>query len=213
MELINFILHFEQHLRDFIFHYHGWIYALLFLIIFAETGFVVTPFLPGDSLLFTVGMLAAEGLLDHYLAFGLLMTAAVAGDNVNYWIGRYVGPAVFKSENSRLLNRKHLERAHAFYEKYGGKAIILARFVPIVRTFSPFVAGIATMHYPRFLTFCVTGGLLWMGIFIFGGYYFGSLPIVKQNFKLMILAIIILSVMPIVYEWLKARRKNSTGGL
>lgn len=207
MELIQFILHFEQHLREFVLHYHAWIYALLFLIIFAETGLVVTPFLPGDSLLFAVGALAAEQLLDPVLAFGLLAIAAIAGDTVNYWVGRFFGPRIFHSENSRWLNRKHLQRTHVFYEKYGGKAIILARFVPIIRTFAPFVAGIGTMNYGRFILFNVVGGITWIGFFIFGGYYLGNLPVIKDNFKIMLILIILLSVMPIVYEWWRSRRE------
>jgi len=207
MEIIDFILHIEDHLRAFVLQYHLWIYGLLFLIIFAETGFVVTPFLPGDSLLFTVGVLGAEKLLDQHLAFLLLGIAAIGGDTVNYSIGRFLGPKVFHSESSPWLNRKYLDRAHGFYEKYGAKAIILARFVPIVRTFAPFVAGIGTMQYGRFLLYNAVGGTIWVALFIYSGYFFGNLPLVKQNIKLVIIGIIVISVLPILFEWWKARRE------
>ena len=210
MEIIDFILHIEEHLREFVQQYDTWIYALLFLIIFAETGFVVTPFLPGDSLLFTVGVLAADGIMDANLAVMLLIIAAITGDALNYWIGRFVGPKVFYSESSRFLNRKHLDRAHAFYEKYGGKAIVLARFVPIVRTFAPFVAGIGTMHYGKFLAYNAIGGVLWVSLFIYAGFHFGNIPIVKQNIKLVIIGIIIVSILPIIFEWWRAKRESAS---
>jgi membrane-associated protein len=206
MELIDFILHAEVHLRDFLAAHGHWIYLLLFLIIFAETGLVVTPFLPGDSLLFTLGIMAAEGLLDVQTLFWLLLAAAILGDTVNYWIGAWVGPRAFHYPDSRWFRREYLNRAHAFYEKYGGKAIVLARFVPIVRTFAPFVAGIGTMDYRRFIIFNVTGGLAWISTFLFGGYFLGSLPGVKSNMKLIVLLIILVSVMPIAYEWWRARQ-------
>lgn len=209
MEFIQFILHFEQHLREFILTYHAWIYALLFLIIFAETGLVVTPFLPGDSLLFAVGALAAEQLLDPTIVFGLLALAAILGDTVNYWVGRWIGPRVFHADTGRWLNRQHLQRAHDFYEKYGGKAIILARFVPIIRTFAPFVAGIGTMNYSRFISYNVIGGVVWIGFFIWGGYYLGNLPIIKENFKIMLILIILLSITPILYEWWQAKKTQA----
>ncbi len=208
MEFIDFILHAEVHLREFLVAYGLWIYLLLFLIIFAETGLVVTPFLPGDSLLFTLGIMAAEGLLDIQALFGLLLAAAILGDTVNYSIGAWVGPRAFHYPDSRWLRREHLTRAHAFYEKYGGKAIVLARFVPIVRTFAPFVAGIGTMEYRRFILFNVTGGLAWISLFLLGGYYLGNLPGVKSNMKLIVVLIVLVSVMPIVYEWWRARQAS-----
>ena len=202
-QLIDFILHIDVHLKEIIADYGLWTYGILFLIIFAETGFVVTPFLPGDSLLFAAGAFCASeetGLNVHLMAL-LLWTAAVLGDTVNYWIGAKVGPRVFTREDSIFLRKKHLERAHAFFEKFGGRAIILARFVPIVRTFIPFVAGIGEMHY---------GGFAWVYGFVYAGYFFGGHPLVQQNFKLVIIAIIILSVLPMVFEfgrnWLAARR-------
>ena len=206
--IINFILHIDVHLNSIIVHYGAWTYGILFLIIFCETGFVVTPFLPGDSLLFAAGAFAAAGSLNVAVLLALLWFAAVAGDNVNYWIGRTLGPKVFHSE-SRLLNRKHLIQANAFYERHGGKAVIMARFVPIVRTFSPFVAGVGAMRYARFLIFDIAGGALWIALFIFAGYFFGNIPAVKKNFELVIVAIILLSVMPMVFHWLRERRRAS----
>lgn len=201
--LIDFILHIDRHLAEIIANYGMWTYGLLFLIIFAETGFVVTPFLPGDSLLFAAGAFCAKpetGLNVHLMA-GLLFVAAVIGDTVNYWIGAKIGPAVFKREDSVFLRRKHLDRAHAFFEKYGGRAIILARFVPIVRTFVPFVAGVGQMTYSRFLAFNVIGGFVWIYFFVYAGYGFGNQPFVQKNFKLVIVVIIILSILPIVFEF------------
>jgi len=204
--VIDFILHIDVHLNAMILQYGTWTYAILFLIIFMETGFVVTPFLPGDSLLFAAGAFAAAGSLNPWVILFLLWFAAVAGDNLNYMIGHYLGPKVFHTR-SRLLNRKHLERAHAFYEKHGGKAVIMARFVPIVRTFSPFVAGVGAMRYPRFLAFDVSGGLLWIALFTFGGYFFGNIPAVKKNFELVIIGIIFVSVLPMVIHWLRERKR------
>lgn len=208
--LIDFILHIDRHLAEIIADYGAWTYAVLFLIIFAETGLVVTPFLPGDSLLFAAGAFCAKpetGLNVHLMA-GLLFIAAVIGDTLNYWIGAKLGPAVFKREDSIFLRRKHLERAHAFFEKYGGRAIILARFVPIVRTFVPFVAGVGQMTYSRFIAFNVIGGFIWIYFFIYAGFAFGNQPFVQKNFKLVILAIILLSVLPIVFEFVRAWREN-----
>jgi len=179
-------------------------YGLLFLIIFMETGFVVTPFLPGDSLLFAAGALSATTSLNIYFVFFLLLGAAVLGDTVNYWAGHFVGPKVYKKD-TKLFKKEHLERAHHFYEKYGGRAIILARFIPIVRTFAPFVAGIAKMSYPHFFVYNVIGGALWVSLFVWGGYFFGNLPFVKANFHYVVLAIIALSLSPIIVEWLKAK--------
>jgi membrane-associated protein len=187
-----------------------WLYLVLFAIVFCETGLVVTPILPGDSLLFFVGALAsrADSELNILGLLVLLAVAAVAGDAVNYAIGYHVGPRVFTSEKSRLFNKKHLLRTHDFYEKYGGKTIILARFIPIIRTFAPFVAGIAKMEYRQFALFNVSGGIAWVMTFLLGGYYLGSAPFVQRNFKLIIIAIILISVMPAVIEYMLARRRS-----
>ncbi|MDA1116732.1 MAG: DedA family protein [Proteobacteria bacterium] len=211
MELLaalwDFAVHLDVHLAAFIAEHGIWVYALLFAIIFCETGLVVTPFLPGDSLLFVVGALAAAGGMDIKLVIALLVIAALSGDNVNYWFGRWAGPKVFRAENARWLNRRHLERTHAFYERHGGKAIIIARFVPIVRTYVPFVAGIGTMPYARFLAFSVAGALLWVVSLSLAGYWFGNIPLVKDNLALAIVAIVALSVLPIAVEFLRARRR------
>lgn len=204
---IDLFLHLDKHLSELIAAYGTWTYAILFLIVFCETGLVVTPFLPGDSLLFAAGTFAALGAMDPWILFGLLTVAAILGDTVNYWIGKRIGPAAF-SGRFRLLNQNHLRKTEAFYEKHGGKTIIMARFVPIVRTFAPFVAGVGTMEYGRFLMFNVVGAVLWVGLFVFGGYLFGNIPAVRENFTLVILAIIVLSVLPILYEWLKSRREG-----
>jgi membrane-associated protein len=204
---VDFFLHLDRHLAEVIQAYGTWTYALLFAIVFLETGFVVTPFLPGDSLLFAAGSFAALGALDVRILFGLLVAAAVLGDNLNYAIGRYLGPKVFHYERSRFFNPDHLHKTHRFYERYGVKTIIIARFVPIVRTFSPFVAGIGAMSYPRFLAFDVMGGFLWVGVCLFAGYFFGNLPFVRKNFSLVILAIIAISLMPAVVEYLRHRRE------
>jgi len=211
MELLatlwDFAVHLDAHLAAFIAEHGTWVYALLFAIIFCETGLVVTPFLPGDSLLFVVGALAAAGGMDIKLVMALLVIAALSGDNVNYWIGRWAGPKVFHAEDSRWLNRRHLERTHAFYERHGGKAIIIARFVPIVRTYVPFVAGIGTMPYARFLAFSVAGALLWVVSLSLAGYWFGNIPLVKDNLAVAIMVIVALSVLPIAVEFLRARRR------
>jgi membrane-associated protein len=211
-QAIDIFLHLDAHLNDLAGSMGGWLYLLLFLIIFCETGLVVTPFLPGDSLLFAVGALAAiDGSPLHLpVILLLLMAAGVGGDAVNYAIGYRVGPKVFTSETSRLLNREHLLRTQRFYEKYGGKTIILARFMPIIRTFAPFVAGIGQMRYPRFATFNVVGGVVWVASFTLAGYFFGNVPVVKRNFHFVIVAIIIISVMPPVLELLRARRESAT---
>lgn len=206
-QVVDLLLHLDQHLTVFLQHYGAWVYVLLFMIVFAETGLVVTPFLPGDSLLFVAGTLAAAGGMDIRLLIVLLTIAAIAGDTVNYWFGNYVGPRVFTSENSRFLNRQHLERTHAFYERHGGKTIVIARFVPIIRTFAPFVAGVGKMPYPRFLAYNVIGGILWVVSLTLAGYYFGNLPFVKNNLTLVILGIIVLSIMPGVVEYLRQRRR------
>jgi membrane-associated protein len=210
-KLVDLFLHLDQHLNDVIGQYGSWTYLILFLIIFCETGLVVTPFLPGDSLLFAAGAFAALGSLNVFWLFVLLSIAAIAGDTVNYWIGHWVGPKVFHRENVRFLNKKHLERTHAFYERYGGKTIIIARFIPIVRTFAPFVAGIGSMSYWRFITYNVIGGVAWVAICVFGGYYFGNLEIVKKNFSLVIIAIGLISVLPMLIEYIRHRvSRNGT---
>jgi membrane-associated protein len=204
---VDFFLHLDRHLAEVIQAYGTWTYALLFTIVFLETGLVVTPLLPGDSLLFAAGSFAALGALDVRLLFGLLCVAAVLGDTVNYSIGHYLGPKVFHYERSRFFNPDHLRKTHQFYEKYGGKTIIIARFVPVVRTFAPFVAGIGAMTYWRFLAYNVIGGVLWVTVCLFAGYFFGNLPIVRKNFSLAIVAIVILSVMPAVVEYVRHRRE------
>ncbi len=198
--LVDLLLHLDRHLSDVIQHYGVWTYLILFLIVFCETGLVVTPFLPGDSLLFAVGTFAALGALDLWLVMALLMVAAILGDSLNYAIGARVGPRVFRQEGVRFLNRHHLERTHAFYERYGAKTIMIARFVPIVRTFAPFVAGIGQMRYARFLFYNVAGGVAWILILVLGGYLFGNIPVVRRNFSLVIFAIIVLSILPAVIE-------------
>ena len=198
--LIEYILHIDKHLFDLCTNYGVWVYAILFVVVFCETGLVITPFLPGDSLLFAVGSLAAINALDVWTASALLITAAILGDTVNYWIGNYVGPKVFHEEHSRFLNKEYLQRTHAFYEKHGGKTIILARFLPIIRTFAPFVAGIGSMTYRRFILFNVVGGVTWVLLFVSAGYFFGGIPIVKNNFSLVILALILIPGIPSVVE-------------
>ena len=200
-------LHIDRHLLDLSMTYGAWIYAILFLIVFFETGVVVTPFLPGDSLLFATGALAAAGVLDLGLVLMLLSAAAIIGDNMNYWIGRGVGPRVFTAD-SRWLKREYLLRTKRYYERHGGKTVVLARFMPIVRTFSPFVAGIGRMSYPRFLAFDIGGGIFWVCGFGLLGYFFGNAPIVKQNFGLVIVAVILLSLVPILIEVLRARSER-----
>ena len=205
----DLIVHLDKHLADLVQQYGVWIYALLFLIVFCETGLVVTPFLPGDSLLFVSGAVwAISGMDAHWLAV-CLITAALCGDNVNYWIGRVLGPKVFKWENSRFFNRKALDRTHAFYEKHGGKTIIIARFVPLVRTFVPFVAGIGKMTYTKFISFSVIGALTWVLSLVYAGYFFGNIPLVKNNLSVVIIGIIILSLMPMIVEYVKARRASA----
>ncbi len=202
---IDIVLHLDQHLQGLVQNYGTWVYAILFLIIFCETGLVVMPFLPGDSLLFVAGTIAAAGTLDVHLLFALLVAAAFIGDNTNYWIGHFIGPRIFKREKSLLFDPAHLERARLFYEKHGGKAIILARFAPILRTFAPFVAGIARMSYPKFLFFSFSGSVFWIGFFVYCGYYFGNIPWVKQNLTWFILGIIAVSILPGIIEFLRQR--------
>jgi membrane-associated protein len=205
--VVDLFLHLDEHLGDVIRDYGVWTYVILVAIIFCETGLVVTPFLPGDSLLFAAGTLsAALGTLNIHLLFVLLWIAAVVGDSVNYAIGAAIGPRAF-SGKIWLLNQNHLERTRQFYEKHGGKTIILARFVPIVRTFAPFVAGVGAMNYGRFLLYNVVGGLAWVGGFLYLGYFFGNIPVVKENFSFVVLGIIFVSILPIVYEFVMARRR------
>jgi membrane-associated protein len=202
--LIDLFLHLDEHLANIINQYGVWTYAILFLIIFMETGFVVTPFLPGDSLLFAAGTFAALGSMNVWLLMLLLIIAAIAGDTVNYWIGHYLGERAY---NIKWIKREYLDRTHAFFQKHGGKTIFLARFVPIVRTFAPFVAGMGKMSYGYFFSYNVFGGIVWVVLFTLLGYFFGNIPFVKANFELVIIAIILISVVPAVWEALKARRE------
>lgn len=206
--LIDLFLHLDEHLSLVIQTYGTWTYLLLFFIIFLETGFVVTPFLPGDSLLFAAGTFAALGSLKVGLLFLLLGFAAVLGDTANYWIGHFIGPRAF-SGNIRFLKKEYLDRTHEFYEKHGGKTIILARFIPIIRTFAPFVAGIGKMSYFHFIAYNVIGGLAWVAAFTFGGYFFGNLAFVQNNFTFVVLAIIFISVLPGLFEYLRGRLRSS----
>ncbi|HEX6590685.1 MAG TPA: DedA family protein [Moraxellaceae bacterium] len=211
MELIDFILHVDRHLGEFVAAHGVWIYALLFAVVFVETGLVVMPLLPGDSLLFAAGALAAAGHMDPVLLVSLLFIAAVLGDSCNYAIGRAIGPRVYEMD-SRWLKREYLDRTHAFFEKHGGKSIIIARFVPIVRTFAPFVAGVGSMEYRSFLTYNVVGAALWVGSCVGLGYGFGNLPFFKENFSAIVLFIIFLSITPGIYAWVqhKLRERKAT---
>jgi membrane-associated protein len=213
--VIDFILHFDKHLLEFVRLYGTWVYGILFAIVFAETGLVVTPFLPGDSLLFATGALAGAGVLNIWLCAVLLLGAAIAGDAANYAVGRYVGPRAFSATDTtgwthKLLNRAHLLRAHEFFERYGGKAVVLGRFVPIVRTFVPFVAGAGEMTYTSFAFYNVTGAILWVGLCMGAGWLFGNIPVVRENFSLITLGIVFVSVLPMIVEvarvWLKHRQ-------
>ncbi|MGE0826844.1 MAG: DedA family protein [Candidatus Binatia bacterium] len=209
-EFIDLFLHLDTHLQQVITDYGTWTYVILFLIIFCETGLVVTPILPGDSLLFAAGAFAATGSLDAVSLFFLLSVAAILGDAVNYAVGHYMGPKVFSQPDGRFLKKEYLDRTHQFYEKYGGKTIIIARFVPIVRTFAPFVAGVGSMTYAKFATYNVLGALLWVGGCVFAGYAFGNIPIVKNNFTLVILGIIFVSILPGIIEFLRHRQQSAT---
>ena len=200
-------VHLDTHLAQFVAEHGAWVYALLFTIIFIETGLVVWPFLPGDSLLFVTGAIAAAGGMDIATVMAVLVAAALSGDNVNYGIGRWIGPRIFQYEKSRWFNPAHLKRAHAFYERHGGKTIILARFLPIVRTYVPFVAGIGAMPYARYIGFCVAGALLWVGSLCTVGYFFGNLPVVKNNLSTVIVLIVLVSITPGLAAWIKARRR------
>jgi membrane-associated protein len=211
--LIDFVLHIDTHLAEFVSAYGAWVYGLLFGIVFAETGFVVTPFLPGDSLLFATGALAATGILNPWLAALLLATAAFTGNTVNYAVGRYIGPRAFSADDTsglshKLLNREHLQRAHAFFEQYGGKAVVLGRFVPIVRTFVPFVAGAAQMSWPSFVFYNLTGAVAWVVLCLGAGFLFGNVPVIKNNFSLVTIGIVFVSILPMLFELVAHRRRD-----
>ena len=205
---LDILLHLDTYLDIMIQTLGIWSYVIIFLIIFCETGLVVTPVLPGDSLLFAIGTFAALGSFDIVMVLILLTIAAIAGDTVNYWIGNYLGPKVFHYEDSRFFKKKHLERTHQFYEKHGGKTIIIARFIPIIRTFAPFVAGIGRMTYSKFLSYNVVGGILWIFSLTLAGYFFGNIPVVRNNFSLVIMAIVVISVIPGFIEYLRQRSKE-----
>lgn len=211
MELVSsfadVVLHLDRYLQWVVANYGGWIYLILFAIIFCETGLVVTPFLPGDSLLFVAGAVAAGGAMDVHVLFAVLAAASFSGDNSNYWIGRYAGARLFTRKGSRLLNPAHVERTNAFYAKHGGKTVLIARFVPVVRTFAPFVAGMGHMPYQRFLMFSFAGALLWIGSLTYAGYFFGNLPLVRDNLSVVIIAIVLISILPGVIEYLRNRSR------
>jgi len=209
MHFVDFFVHLDAHLAGIIAQYGPWTYAILFAIIFGETGLVVTPFLPGDSLIFAAGAFCATGSLNPWLLFGLLSFAAILGNTTNYWIGYLVGPGILTKEKIPFIKKSHLERTHKFYEKYGGKTIVFARFIPIIRTFAPFVAGIGFMSYARFNFYNITAGIAWVGMFTAAGYFFGNLPMVRHNFTLVIFAIIFVSILPAVIEYLRHRSKKS----
>ncbi len=217
MQIIDYFLHIDKYMGELIQAYHAWVYLILFLIIFCETGLVVAPFLPGDSLLFAAGAFTVsradvgmpDAPMNVLMLFLLLSAAGILGDTVNYWIGHMIGPKIFHKDNVRFLNKEHLHRAHAFYERYGGFTIIAARFMPIIRTFAPFVAGIGSMTYWRFIAYNIVGGVAWVGAFLFAGHFFANTPWVKKNFTVVILAIIVISVMPMVVEYVRAKRRKA----
>ena len=211
--MLDLFLHLDEHLREFTQQYGSWTYGILFAIVFCETGLVVTPILPGDSLLFAAGYVASLGSLDIWILGALLIVAAIAGDTVNYHLGYFLGPRVLRGDARRWLNASHLERTHRFFERYGAVTIILARFVPIVRTFAPFVAGIGAMAYRKFLVYNVIGGILWVVLFLGAGYWFGNIPLVKDNFPLVVMAIVFISVMPMVIEFVRARAAKRKASL
>lgn len=207
MEIFGFILHFDEHLANIIALFGPWTYVILFAIIFAETGLVITPFLPGDSLLFAVGALAGGEYLNIWTVYVTLIIAAILGDTVNYWVGYHIGHKVFSKENSRIFNKAYLEKTREFYEKQGGKTIIIARFIPIIRTFAPFVAGVGKMHYNTFLFYNVIGAFIWVTSLTFAGYFFGGLPIVKENFEYAVIGVIVISLIPVIIEYIKHKRE------
>ena len=211
VKFIDILLHLDKYIDVLIQNYGMWTYLIFFIIIFCETGLVVTPFLPGDSLLFVAGTFAALGSLNLTWLVVLLSVAAILGDTINYWIGNYIGPKVFQMQNSRVFRKEYLDRTHQFYEKYGPITIVIGRFVPIIRTFAPFLAGVGSMTYGKFLTYNVVGGILWIASFTLGGYFFGNLPFVKKNFTLVIIVIIVISVMPTVFEYIRQRRQAKAG--
>lgn len=208
LQLVNIVLHLDKYLGIVIQTYGFLTYAILFLVVFCETGLVITPFLPGDSLIFAVGALSAIGSLNILVSWLIFLSAAILGDTINYWIGHFIGPKAFEI-NNRLFSRKHLERTHNFYEKHGGKVIILARFIPIIRTFAPFVAGVGKMNYYKFFLYNIVGALLWTSLFVFSGYFFGNIPVVKENFSYVVIGIVFVSIMPILFDFLNnLRHKN-----
>jgi len=209
MEILNFFLHIDKHLNNIISAYGIWTNVFLFMIVFLETGLVITPFLPGDSLLFAAGSLAALGSLNIGFIYFLLIAAAILGDTANYWIGHFLGQKMIEKFN-KIIRKEHLDKTHAYFEKYGGKTIIIARFVPIVRTFAPFVAGIGAMSYKQFIIFNILGGMLWVTLFTLGGYFFGNIPLVKNNFTVVIMVIIVISILPAIYEAYKHKKNSST---
>ncbi|MHB8579081.1 MAG: DedA family protein [Ignavibacteriaceae bacterium] len=205
---VDLFLHLDVHLNDIIIQYGTLTYAIMFAVIFAETGFVLTPFLPGDSLLFVAGTFAARGSLNENYLFLFLALAAIVGDTVNYWIGNLIGPKIFHQEKIKFLKKEHLERTHLFFEKYGGKTIILARFIPIIRTFAPFVAGIGSMTYPKFILYNIIGATAWVALLVYSGFYFGNIQIVKDNFSVVIVVIIVISILPGIFEYLRQRKHS-----
>jgi membrane-associated protein len=208
-QFLDFLLHIDKHLGEIIQQYRTWSYLILFFIIFAETGFVFTPFLPGDSLIFAAGAFAAIGAFNFGFLFCVLATASICGDTTNYWIGNFIGPKIFHKEKVRSLKKEYLMKTHQFYEKHGGKTIILAKFIPIIRTFAPFVAGIGSMTYRRFVMFNITAAIIWVGTFVSFGYFFGNLPFVKNNFSVVILVIILISMMPGIIGYIRHKFFNS----
>lgn len=210
-KIINIMLHFDKYLDLIIQNYGAWTYALVFLIIFCETGLVVTPFLPGDSLIFATGALAARGSLDIIALFVIFLSAAIIGDTVNYHIGKRIGSKIFEKEDIKYINKQHLKKAERFYKKHGSMTIVLGRFIPIIRTFVPFVAGIGEMHYYKFIIYNMLGGLLWVSLFLGGGYFFGNLPLIKENFSYVVISIIIISVIPAIAAFIKEKRDSKSG--
>ncbi|HVK55962.1 MAG TPA: DedA family protein [Burkholderiales bacterium] len=209
-QFIDIVLHLDQHLAGLVAQYGTWVYGILFLIIFCETGLIVTPFLPGDSLLFVTGALAATGSLDVHLLVIMLISAALLGDNVNYWVGRLLGMKLFQREDSKIFNRAHLKRAHDFYDRHGGKTIIIARYLPIIRTYVPFVAGVAEMPYRRFLFFSVVGAVLWVSSLSYAGYFFGNIPFVKDNLSIFIICLVVIPAIPALLEVMRARSATAS---
>jgi membrane-associated protein len=205
-QFVDIVLNLDKHLTWVVQNYGTYVYVLLFAIIFCETGLVVMPFLPGDSLLFVAGTLAATGHMDVHALFALLAAASFLGDNTNYWIGRFTGPRIFRSHEARLLNRAHLDRTRIFYERHGGKTIVIARFMPIVRTFAPFVAGIGRMNYAQFMAYSLAGSVFWISFFVYGGYVFGNIPLIRNNLTWFIIGIVVLSVLPGAITWLRSRQ-------